>query len=73
MTKAVAELLDPMGERSGDHPSGTVLLDDAEMGEVNGGSTPVCATATIVIATISQCFNDTLLWGSCRMGTRGCC
>ncbi len=71
MVDRLNEWADPWRDRRGSHPSGTVLLDDAEMGEVHGGTSIPCAG--FVITTLTACFNDTALWGSCRLGTRGCC
>ncbi|RAX19248.1 chromosome condensation protein CrcB [Actinomyces sp. Z5] len=52
-------------------PLDIVELDDAEMSTVDGGTSLPCAG--LVITTMTTCFNDTALWGSCRLGTRGCC
>ncbi|QPL05569.1 MULTISPECIES: chromosome condensation protein CrcB [Actinomyces] len=52
-------------------PVDMVELDDQEMSTVDGGTSLPCATA--VVTTLTTCFSDTVLWGSCRMGTRGCC
>ena len=46
----------------------TVELDDSQLGESSGGSPWACG-----ILTITQCFGDTVVWGSCRLGTRACC
>lgn len=47
----------------------TVELDDSQLGESSGGSSWACG----ILASITQCFGDTVLWGSCRLGTRACC
>ncbi|EEZ90381.1 hypothetical protein HMPREF0578_1995 [Mobiluncus mulieris 28-1] len=47
-----------------------VELDDEDL-DVSGGTSIPCGT--LIIATLTQCFNDTLVWGSCRLGTRACC
>ncbi len=48
-----------------------VELDDNELNEVQGGTSIPCAG--IIITTLTACFNDTVVWGSCRLGTRACC
>ncbi len=52
-------------------PLDVVELDDTEMSVVDGGTSIACIG--LVVATLTSCFSDTALWGSCRMGTRGCC
>lgn len=52
-------------------PISVVELDDHEMSAVDGGTSIPCAG--IVITTLTACFSDTVVWGSCRLGTRGCC
>lgn len=55
-----------------EHPAGLVKLDDDELGGVDAaGSSIPCIT--LVIATVTQCFSNTAIWGSCELGTRGCC
>ncbi|OLT52774.1 chromosome condensation protein CrcB [Corynebacterium sp. CNJ-954] len=49
-----------------------VELDDADIDEVNGGTTSI-PCGTIAIASITQCFGDSAIWGSCKLGTRACC
>lgn len=52
----------------------TVELDDDDL-NVSGGSSFPCglSVASILISTVTQCFDGTAVWGSCRLGTRGCC
>lgn len=54
-------------------PVGFVELDDEELTAVAGGTTIPCAVGGGIVASIQWCTNDTVLWGSCRLGTRGCC
>ena len=44
---------------------------DEDSLDMSGGTSIPCGT--IIIATITQCFSDTAIWGSCRLGTRACC
>lgn len=53
------------------HEPFRVELDDDEMGAITGGTSVPCGT--VVITTVTQCFSDTAIWGSCRLGTRACC
>ncbi|MCY1718259.1 hypothetical protein OVA26_15080 [Microbacterium sp. SL62] len=57
----------------GKSPVGVVELDDAEMMMISGGTTVPCGIGGAIVASINWCTNDTVLWGSCRLGTRGCC
>lgn len=54
-----------------ENPVHVVQLDDEEMAVVDGGTSIPCAA--FVVTTLTACWNDTALWGSCRLGTRGCC
>ena len=54
-------------------PVGVVELDDEEMMTITGGTSVPCAIGGGIVASINWCTNDTVLWGSCRLGTRGCC
>lgn len=72
MNRQIADWKDPLAHRGADHPAGLVLLDDEEMGEVNGGWSSI-PCAGLIISTITACFNDTVIFGSCKLGTRGCC
>ena len=47
-----------------------VELDEDSL-DASGGTSIPCGT--IIIATFTQCFDDTVIWGSCRLGTRACC
>jgi len=50
-----------------------IELDDHDMEEVYGGTTPSSVPCGgLIISTISACFNKTVP-GSCDLGTRGCC
>ena len=48
-----------------------VELDDNDLEHEVGGTSIPCGT--IIIASLTQCFGDTVIWGSCRLGTRACC
>ena len=48
-----------------------VELDDNDLEHEVGGTSIPCGT--IIIASLTQCFGDTAIWGSCRLGTRACC
>lgn len=54
-------------------PIGTVELDDEQLSQIAGGTTIPCAVGGGIVASIEWCTNDTVIWGSCRLGTRGCC
>jgi hypothetical protein len=54
------------------HPSGVVELDDEDLANIDGAGSSI-ACVTLVIATVTQCFGNTAIWGSCELGTRGCC
>ncbi|GEM_PF-887789 len=55
-------------------PVGIVELDDDELTTLTGGTTTIpCAVGGAITASIQWCTNDTVLWGSCKLGTRGCC
>ena len=40
---------------------------------ISGGTTIPCGIGGASVASINWCTNDTVRWGSCRLGTRGCC
>jgi len=73
MSTQIAQWKDPLASREDFHPAGLVLLDDEEMGQVNGGWSTSIPCAGFIVATVTSCFNDTVLFGSCKLGTRGCC
>lgn len=56
-------------------PAAAVELSDDEIDDYSGAawSTPACVAVSVVSASIKWCTDDTVLWGSCRVGTRGCC
>lgn len=48
-----------------------VELDDKDLEGHAGGTSIPCGMA--IIATLTQCWDDTVVWGSCSLGTRSCC
>lgn len=58
-----------------DHPAGAVELPDDSLIGVNGGTTTVpCTTAGTLTVILSCSINcDTVVSGTCRAGSIGCC